>query len=203
VARFATLRCEFIQAVIEEMRMFSDEAIEAMVLDAFDELCSDQAIEGGWADEGPMALALVPDPLRLGAAVDLWMRVENREENARRPVVERTTIFGSHHIEADEDVEEVEVEVEEIAPGATDDEEEEESPEPLLDELELRGRLLVDVMNVVSRHLSNRRGALELGEQVDDINQVREEMIEAINGAFSDERLSYLWTSGTFLAIED
>jgi hypothetical protein len=185
--------------------MFSDEAIETMVLDAFDELCSDQAIEGGWADEGPMALALVPDPLRLGAAVDLWMRVENREENARRPVVERTTIFGSHHIEADEDVEvEVEeVEIEEIDPGATDEEEEVESPEPLLDELELRGRLLVDVMNVVSQQLSNRRGALEMGEAVDDINKVREEMIEAINGAFSDERLSYLWTSGTFLAIED
>lgn len=186
--------------------MFSDEAIEAMVLDAFDELCDDQAIEGGWADEGPMALALVPDPLRLGAAVDLWMRVENREENARRPVVERTTIFGSHHIEADEEaeVEEVEIAVQEIDVATTDgEEEEEESPEPLLDELELRGRLLVDVMNVVSQQLSNRRGALEMGEVVDDINKVREEMIEAINGAFSDERLSYLWTSGTFLAIED
>ena len=185
--------------------MFSDEAIEAMVLDAFDELCADQAIEGGWADEGPMALALVPDPLRLGAAVDLWMRVENREENARRPVIERTTIFGSHHIETDEDIEVEEVEVEESGVAATDDEEEEEeeSPEPLLDELELRGRLLVDVMNVVSQQLSNRRGALEMGEEVDDINKVREEMIEAINGAFSDERLSYLWASGTFLAIEE
>jgi hypothetical protein len=190
------------------MDMFTDEAIEAMVLDAFDELCNDQAIEGGWADEGPMALALVPDPLRLGAAVDLWMRVENREENARRPVVERTTIFGSHHIEADEEVEveEVEIEVQEIGVAAGDqgeEEEEEESPEPLLDELELRGRLLVDVMNVVSQQLSNRRGALEMGEEVDDINKVREEMIEAINGAFSDERLTYLWTSGTFLATED
>src|SRR6185437_10576828 len=127
--------------------MFSDEAIEAMVWDSFNELCTDQGIEGVWADEGPMALALVPDPLRLGAAVDLWMRVENREENARRPVIERTTIFGSHHIEADEDeeVEVEDVEIEEVGADATDDEEEEESPEPLLDELELRGRLLVDV----------------------------------------------------------
>src|SRR6185312_10936553 len=104
----------------------------------------------------------------------------------RRPVIERTTIFGSHHIEADEDeeVEVEDVEVEEVGAGATDDEEEEESPEPLLDELELRGRLLVDVMNVVTQQLSNRRGALELGDEIGDINQVREEMIEAINASF-------------------
>ncbi len=181
--------------------MFSDEAIETMVLDAFDELCGDQAIEGGWADEGPMALALVPDPLRLGAAVDLWMRVENREENARRPVVERTTIFGSHHIESIEDTEDEEDE-EDGADGFEDDEEQ-ESPEPLLDELELRGRLLVDVMNVVSQHLSNRRGALEMGEDVGDITQVRDEMIEAINASFGEPRLAYLWKTGTFLAMEE
>ncbi len=56
---------------------------------------------------------------------------------------------------------------------------------------------------MVSQQLSNRRGALEMGEEVDDINKVREEMIEAINSAFSDERLTYLWTSGTFLAMEE
>ena len=185
--------------------MFSDEAIEAMVWDSFNELCTDQGIEGVWADEGPMGLALIPDPLRLGAAVDLWMRVENREENARRPVVERTTIFGSHHIEtleeepedADDDGEEGEGDEE--ADGA----EEQESAEPLLDELELRGRLLVDVMNVVSQQLSNRRGALELDEEVGDLTQVKDEMIEAINLAFSDPRLSYLWANGAFLQTEE
>ncbi|MGH2389936.1 MAG: hypothetical protein ACRDIE_17195, partial [Chloroflexota bacterium] len=171
-----------------------------MVLDAFDELCGDQAIEGGWADEGPMALALVPDPLRLGAVVDLWMRVENREENARRPVVERTTIFGSHHIET---IEEETIEAEENGEDEIGEDEEEESPEPLLDELELRGRLLVDVMNVVSQQLSNRRGALEMGEDVGDVDQLRDEMIEAINASFSEPRLAYLWTNGTFLAIEE
>ena len=181
--------------------MFSDEAIEAMVWDSFNELCSDQGIDGIWAEEGPMGLALVPDPLRLGAAVDLWMRVENREENARRLVVERTTIFGSHHIET---IEEEEDEEQADAEEAEDTEAEEgeaepESPEPLLDELELRGRLLVDVMNVISQQLSNRRGALELGEEIADLTQVKDEMIEAINLAFSDPRLAYLWTSGTFL----
>ncbi|HVC80092.1 MAG TPA: hypothetical protein VNL35_06265 [Chloroflexota bacterium] len=187
--------------------MFSDEAIEAMVWDSFNELCTDQGIEGIWADEGPMGLALIPDPLRLGAAVDLWMRVENREENARRPVVERTTIFGSHHIETlDEEPEEEEATDEDGAEADGEvaaDEEEQESEEPLLDELELRGRLLVDVMNVVSQQLSNRRGALELEEEVGDLTQVKDEMIEAINLAFSDPRLSYLWANGAFLQTEE
>ncbi|HEY8286572.1 MAG TPA: hypothetical protein VIJ28_19460 [Chloroflexota bacterium] len=183
--------------------MFSDEAVEAMVWDSFNELCTDQGIEGVWADEGPMGLALIPDPLRLGAAVDLWMRVENREENARRPVVERTTIFGSHHIETiEEDAEEEDTTNEEGGDANGDEgdgEEEQESAEPLLDELELRGRLLVDVMNVVSQQLSNRRGALESDEEVGDITQVKDEMIEAINLAFTDPRLSYLWANGAFL----
>ncbi|HXT34140.1 MAG TPA: hypothetical protein VN837_01070 [Chloroflexota bacterium] len=184
--------------------MFSDEAIEAMVWDSFNELCTDQGIEGVWADEGPMGLALIPDPLRLGAAVDLWMRVENREENARRPVVERTTIFGSHHIETLEEEPEEDVADEEGEDGEeADGEEEQESAEPLLDELELRGRLLVDIMNVVSQQLSNRRGALELDEEVGDLTQVKDEMIEAINLAFSDPRLSYLWVNGAFLQTEE
>src|SRR5262249_14382113 len=137
--------------------MFSDEVVEQMVLDAFDELCDDQGIEGSWADEGPKSLALVPDPMRLGAAVDLWMRVENREETARQHLVERTTIFGSRQMEAIEE-EEAESEGED---GEGEEGEYEESPEPLLDEIELRGRLLVDVINVVSQQLSDRRGALE------------------------------------------
>ncbi|MGH2409989.1 MAG: hypothetical protein ACRDGS_06405, partial [Chloroflexota bacterium] len=191
----------FNPAIIEELSMFSDEAIEAMVWDSFNELCTDQGIEGVWADEGPMGLALIPDPLRLGAAVDLWMRVENREENARRPVVERTTIFGSHHIETlEEDTEEDDAGIDEEDGGEEGDgEEAQESAEPLLDELELRGRLLVDVMNVVSQQLSNRRGALESDEEVGDITQVKDEMIEAINLAFTDPRLSYLWVNGAFL----
>ncbi|HVA92105.1 MAG TPA: hypothetical protein VNL71_19940 [Chloroflexota bacterium] len=178
--------------------MFSDNAIEDMVWAAFNELCTDQGIDGNWAEEGPMGLALAPDPLRLGAAVDLWMRVENREENARNLVVERTTIFGSHHIETIEEAEETEEPAEGDEGDQTADEEQ-ESPEPILDELELRGRLLVDVMNVVSQQLSNRRGALELDEEVGDLTQVKDEMIEAINLAFADPRLAYLWTNGAFL----
>lgn len=180
--------------------MFTDEAIEQMVLDAFDELCDDQGIEGPWADEGPKALALVPDPLRLGAAVDLWMRVENREETARQHLVERTTIFGSRQVEAvDEDVEE------EAAGGAAEGEGEDyqESPEPLLDEIELRGRLLVDVMTVVSQQLSDRRGALELGEDMPNLDDVRKQMVEAIELSFGDDRLRQLWESGTFISDEE
>ncbi len=183
--------------------MFSDNVIEDMVWAAFNELCSDQGIDGNWAEEGPMGLALVPDPLRLGAAVDLWMRVENREENARNPVVERTTIFGSHHIETIEDTDEPEEEPEEDEGDGQAAEEAQESPEPILDELELRGRLLVDVMHVISQQLSNRRGALELDEEVGDLTQVKDEMIEAINLAFADPRLSYLWTNGAFLQTEE
>jgi hypothetical protein len=181
--------------------MFTDEAIERMVLDAFDELCTDQGIEGSWSDEGPMALALVPDPLRLGAAVDLWMRVENREETARQHLVERTTIFGSRQMEVIEDEEE-EAESAEAGEGEEDGEFQ-ESPEPLLDEIELRGRMLVDVMNVVSQRLSDRRGALELGEEMPDLDDVRKEMLEAIELSFGDERLRLLWESGTFLAEEE
>jgi hypothetical protein len=182
--------------------MFTDEAIERMVLDAFDELCSDQGIDGPWADEGPMALALVPDPLRLGAVVDLWMRVENREETARQHLVERTTIFGSRQMEEIED----ETEDEEEAAGdggGGEDGEYQESPEPLLDEIELRGRLLVDVMNVVSQRLSDRRGALELGEEMPNLDDVRKEMLEAIELSFGDERLRLLWENGTFLSGEE
>lgn len=172
--------------------MFNDEAIEQMVLDAFDELCTDQGIDGTWAEEGPMALALVPDALRLGAAVDLWMRVENREETARQHIVERTTIFGSTQIETvpdrDDDA------------GALEDEDVAYDPEPLLDEIELRGRLLVDVMNVVSQQLSERRGALELGEEMPPLEAVREAMIEALNLSFGDRRLQYLWGNGSFIA---
>ena len=187
--------------------MFSDEAIETMVLDAFDELCMDQGIEGAWADEGPMALALVPDPLRLGAAVDLWMRVENREENARRLLIERTTIFGSHQIEAVPDYDDSDEAGDEAdADGdeeADDEETDRESPEPLLDELELRGRLLVDVINVVSQQLSNRRGALELGEEVPDLESIHQEMIEAIDLSFGDKRLHLLWRTGVYLTNEE
>ena len=172
--------------------MFTDEAIESMVLDAFDELCQDQGIEGSWADEGPVGLALAPDAFRLGAAVDLWMRVENREENARQHLVERTTIFGSTQIESVEADEEV-----------TDEDTVDYEPEPLLDELELRGRLLVDVMNVVSQYLSDRRGAIELGEEVVSLEAVRSAMLDAINLSFSDRRLERLWTSGTLIETED
>jgi hypothetical protein len=186
------------------MSMFTDEAIESMVLDAFDELCSDQGIEGPWADEGPVGLALVPDPLRLGGAVDLWMRVENREETARQHIVERTTIFGSHQIEALPDFdEEEETEVADAASVEDEGEEAQESPEPLLDELELRGRLLVDVMNVVSQQLSDRRGALEMGDEMPPLETVREAMVEAINLSFADDRLAHLWEHGTFLSTED
>jgi hypothetical protein len=179
--------------------MFTDEAIERMVLDAFDELCADQGIEGAWAEEGPVALALVPDPLRLGAAVDLWMRVENREERARQHFVEHTTIFGSHQLEA---LPEEPEEEDEDGEGYEGEEEVQESPEPLLDELELRGRLLVDVVNVVSQQLSERRGALELGEEVPSLDAVREAMLEAIALSFSDARLEQLWQNGTFLDVE-
>jgi hypothetical protein len=184
--------------------MFSDEALEQMVYDAFDELCSDQGIEGPFAADGPISLALVPDPLRLGAAADLWMRIESREEMARNPIVERTTIFGSRPLDAivvEED--EVEVEDAEDAEEDEDADEAEESPEPVLDELELRGRLLVDVVNTVSQYLSDRRGALELGEDVADLETVREAMLEAINLSFSDGRLGKLWYGGTFLSAED
>lgn len=181
--------------------MFTDEAIEQMVLDAFDELCTDQGIEGPWAEEGPMGLALTPDPLRLGAVVDLWMRVENREETARQHIVERTTIFGSHQIETVP--EEDEEEAEEAAAIEDEDDEAQESPEPLLDEIELRGRLLVDVINVVSQQLSDRRGALELGEEMPELESVREAMIEAINLSFGDARLRQLWQTGTFLSSEE
>lgn len=187
--------------------MFADEAIERMVLDAFDELCSDQGIEGPWADEGPVGLALTPDPLRLGAAVDLWMRVENREETARQHIVERTTIFGSSQLSAlpdlDEEEEEEEAAAGDAGDGEDEDEEIQESPEPLLDELELRGRLLVDVLNVVSQQLSDRRGALELGEEMPPLETVREAMVEAINLSFADGRLAYLWENGTYLTTED
>jgi hypothetical protein len=174
-----------------------------MVLDAFDELCEDQGIEGSWADEGPMALALVPDALRLGAVVDLWMRVENREETARQHIVERTTIFGSRQMEAVEEDEEEDVEETEGAADGEEGEEYEESPEPLLDEIELRGRLLVDVMNVVSQQLSERRGALELGEEMPSLDDVRTAMIEAIDLSFGDDRLRQLWENGTFLSGEE
>lgn len=174
--------------------MFGDEAIEQMVYDAFDELCQDHAIEGGWVDEGPLGLALVPDPLRLGAVVDLWMRIETREEAARRPIVERTTIFGSSQIETvvDEDA----VEDEEVADAG------DQQPEPLLDELELRGRLLVDVLNAASQQLSDRRGALELGEEMASLDEVKAALLEAIEVSFADERLAHLWESGTFLQVE-
>lgn len=186
--------------------MFTDEAIESMVLDAFDELCADQGIEGAWAEEGPVSLALVPDSLRLGAAVDLWMRVENREENARELITERTTIFGSHQLntlsdDVEEEDEAEEVDGDDIEEGS-DGEDVQESPEPLLDELELRGRLLVDVMNAVSQKLSNRRGALELGEDLPGIDAVREAMLEAIGISFADPRLAYLWQHGAFLDVE-
>lgn len=174
--------------------MFNDDAIEQMVMDAFDEMCDDQGIDGPWRDEGPMALALVPDPTRLGAAVDLWMRIENREETARQQIVERTTIFGSSQL---------------AAPGARegdlaegDEEDVEYAPEPILDEIELRGRLLVDVLNVVSQQLSNRRGARELGEDLLDLDGVRTAMIEALELSFADPRLAKIWSGGSFVAGE-
>lgn len=184
--------------------MFSDEALEGMVYDAFEELCADQGIEGAFADDGPASLALVPDPLRLGAAVDLWMRIESREEFARHPIIERTTIFGSSQLNAVVEVEEVEAEGDdEDAEAETEEEEAEESPEPLLDELELRGRLLVDVVNTASQYLSDRRGALELGEDVTDLAIVRDAMIEALTLSLADPRVEKLWYGGTFLSAEE
>ncbi|HWE64858.1 MAG TPA: hypothetical protein VHB98_24355 [Chloroflexota bacterium] len=180
--------------------MFSDEAIERMVLDAFDELCADQGIEGPWADEGPVGLAMAPEPLRLGAVVDLWMRVENREETARQHIIERTTIFGSSQLQAVPDRDE---EQDDVEAGEDEGEEIQESPEPLLDEIELRGRLLVDVINTVSQQLSDRRGAQELGDEMPPLDAVREAMIEAINLSFADTRLAYLWQNGAFLSMED
>ena len=178
--------------------MFADEAIEQMVYDSFDELCQDHAIEGGWVDDGPLGLALVPDPLRLGAAVDLWMRIETREEAARRPIVERTTIFGSSQLQTavdDDEIDDAEVTMEE---GRGDD----GQPEPLLDEIELRGRLLVDVLNTASQQLSDRRGALELGEELATLDEVKAALLEAIEVSFGDPRLAQLWENGTFLEVE-
>jgi hypothetical protein len=180
--------------------MFQNEAIERMVLDAFDEMCADAGIEGTWADEGPMGLALVPDPLRLGAAVDLWMRIENREETARQGFVDRMSILGSHQLETPEPEESGDA-GDAAEDGAADPSEEEavESPEPLLDEIELRGRLLVDVLTTVSQQLSERRGALELGEALPSMDAVRDAMIESITVSFADQRLADLWERGTFI----
>ena len=193
-----------------------------MVLDAFDEMCGDTGIEGAFAEEGPMTLALVPDALRLGAAVDLWMRIESREESARQSIAEHTTILGSHLInvtrEDDEELEENEEYEDETDPAVAgddakegeveDDEEEEEEEyeetvEPLLDELELRGRRLVDVVNAVSQQLSERRAALELGEEVPGLASVREAILEALNLTFEDDRLADLWEHGVLISAED
>jgi hypothetical protein len=183
--------------------MFQDEAIERMVLDAFDEMCADAGIEGVFSDEGPKGLALVPNPLRLGAVVDLWMRIENREETVRQGFIERTSILGSHQLDAPTEDEEEENEDggENGAEGSDDDYV--ESPEPLLDELELRGRLLVDVLNTISQQLSVRRGALELGEEMPSLDAVRDAMIEAVNTSFADGRLAELWESGAFISDEE
>lgn len=206
-----------------ESRLFQDKAIEKMVLDSFDEMCGDAGIEGGFAEEGPMTLALVPDPLRLGAAVDLWMRIESREETARQAFAEHTTILGSHLIDVaqDEDEEfdaEEDEEYEDQEEGtvaettdgepapagdATTDEDYEETVEPLLDELELRGRLLVDVVNAVGQQLSERRGALEMGEEVPALSAVREAILEALNITFEDERLQDLWEHGVLINAEE
>lgn len=206
-----------------ESRLFQDKAIERMVLDAFDEMCGDAGIEGGFADEGPMTLALAPDPLRLGAAVDLWMRIESREETARQAFEEHTTILGSHLIDVthdaeDEDLEEDELEAEDAdqaEPGVSgesaegvgeqdeEDEEYEETVEPLLDELELRGRLLVDVVNAVGQQLSERRGALEMGEEVPALSTVREAILAALTITFEDERLEDLWSHGVLINSEE
>jgi hypothetical protein len=192
-----TLCRVFGHGIIEELSMFEDEAIERLVYDAFDELCGDAGIEGTWADEGPVGLALVPDPLRLGAAVDLWMRIENREETARQGFVERTSILGSHQLETPGD---------NGAPAddsqAGGDVEYDETPEPVLDEIELRGRLLVDVLNAASRLLSDRRGALELGEELPTVEALRDALTEAINLSFEDGRLASLWTTGTLVRAE-
>jgi hypothetical protein len=176
--------------------MFEDEAIERMVLDSFDEMCADAGIEGPWADDGPLSLALVPDPLRLGAAVDLWMRIENREETIRQGFVERTSILGSHQLEA--------ADAPPAAAGTSggDSAEYDEGPEPILDEIELRGRLLVDVLNVVSQQLSNRRGALELGEEIPGLDAMREAILEAVNVSFQEERVAVLWGRGSFVSGE-
>ncbi len=211
-----------------ESRLFQDEAIERMVLDAFDEMCSDAGIEGAFAEEGPMTLALVPDALRLGAAVDLWMRIESREETARQAFSEQTSILGSHLIDVKSDVDEDELEeddedledeeyddegepvaqVDEAVAGGevTQDAEQEayeETVEPLLDELELRGRLLVDVVNAVSQQLSDRRGALELGEELPSLASVRQALLEALNITFEDERLEDLWSHGVLIGTEE
>jgi hypothetical protein len=215
---------------VAESRLFQDEAIERMVLDAFDEMCGDAGIEGAFAEEGPMSLALVPDPLRLGAVVDLWMRIESREESARQAFAERTTILGSHLIDVtpdqDDDLdEELDEEYEEegedqgeaSVPAETaagevndhtkakqeDEEEYEETVEPLLDELELRGRLLVDVVNAVGQQLSERRGALEMGEELPTLAAVREAILEALNITFEDERLEDLWSHGVLISSEE
>lgn len=174
--------------------MFNDEAIEQMVMDAFDELCDDQGIDGPWRDEGPLPLALVPDPTRLGAAADLWMRIENRAENARQGIVERTTIFGSSQLAAPGDPEG------DVTEG--DQEAVEYDPEPILDEIELRGRLLVDLLNAVSQQLSDRRGALELGEELPGLDAVHAAMIDALELTFADARLAAIWSGGTLVAGE-
>ena len=207
-----------------ESRLFQDKAIERMVLDAFDEMCGDTGIEGAFAEEGPMTLALVPDALRLGAAVDLWMRIESREESARQSIAEHTTILGSHLInvtrEDDEELEEDEEYEDETDPAVAGDdakegeveegeeeegeeEEYEETVEPLLDELELRGRLLVDVVNAVSQQLSERRAALELDEEVPGLASVRDAILEALNLTFEDDRLADLWEHGVLISAED
>jgi hypothetical protein len=187
------------RGIIEELSMFQDEAIERLVYDAFDELCSDAGIEGQWADEGPVGLALVPDPLRLGAAVDLWMRIENREQTARQGFVERTSILGSHQLETPAD--------HATASGADagqapDDAEYDETPEPVLDEIELRGRMLVDILNAASQMLSDRRGALELGEELPTADALRAALTEAISYSFEDGRLASLWNTGTLVRAE-
>ncbi len=198
-----------------ESRLFQDKAIERMVLDSFDEMCEDAGIEGAFADEGPMTLALVPDPLRLGAVVDLWMRIESREETARQAIAEHTTILGSHFVDVanDDDLEEEydeeegesvdDAEQESEADDDGDEEDDEETVEPLLDELELRGRLLVDVINAVGQQLSERRGALELGEELPSLASVREAILEALNITFEDERLADLWEHGVLVTAEE
>jgi hypothetical protein len=192
-----TLSRVFDRGIIEEFSMFQDEAIERLVYDAFDELCADAGIEGQWADEGPVGLALVPDPLRLGAAVDLWMRIENREETARQGFVERTSILGSHQLETPVTPDDGSADDRAAGAGTYD-----ETPEPVLDEIELRGRLLVDILNAASRLLSDRRGALELGEELPTVDALRDAMTEAINFSFEDGRLDALWNGGTLVRSE-
>jgi hypothetical protein len=198
-----TLCTVFDRGIIEELSMFQDEAIERQVYDAFDELCSDAGIEGQWADEGPVGLALVPDPLRLGAAVDLWMRIENREETARQGFVERTSILGSHQLETPADRAAASgTDADADAGQAPDDAEYDETPEPVLDEIELRGRMLVDVLNAASQMLSDRRGALELGEELPTVDALRAALTEAISFSFEDGRLASLWNTGALVRAE-